>query len=293
MNVAAHLITQRDLLEQVEQMGEQHPPIPLDSVDRTLVDADRTRRRFGSIIEFLARVELQVERNVRELHLILPNAPDSDVAFYRDVWRDQEVRHGQILDGLQRDLGMGQSQPALRITWPYQIVRILEGVPGIEQVARLLYYLTGATTEKSAVLAYSRLHNGLLDAGESAVARTIIGPIRRQEPCHFSFYKRSAQMMIQDRVLAPWQMFLARLVRRNAYTLVGAETPDQIAALGGVVLDLGLEHELSDYVAQISQVEWHLLWAKDQGMRVPAYAIDALGSAVERFKAQGHLSSST
>ena len=39
--------------------------------------------------------------------------------------------------------------------------------------------------------------------GETALERTVIGPIKVQEPGHFAFYRMSAQEMVQTGVLAP------------------------------------------------------------------------------------------
>ncbi len=49
----------------------------------------------------MARVELEVDRNVLELNTMLPDPPEIDRHFYADVWHPQEIRHGQILDELQ------------------------------------------------------------------------------------------------------------------------------------------------------------------------------------------------
>ena len=38
----------------------------------------------------------------------------------------------------------------------------------------MLYYLTGMATERSAVLAYNLLHEGVSELGEAAVADTIV-----------------------------------------------------------------------------------------------------------------------
>ena len=43
-------------------------------------------------------VELEVDRNVLELMTMLPDPPEVDVHFYRDVWQPQEIQHGRILD---------------------------------------------------------------------------------------------------------------------------------------------------------------------------------------------------
>src|SRR5690606_39475055 len=43
-----------------------------------------------------------------------------------------------------------------------------------QDVVRMLYYLTGMATERSAVLAYNLLHDGVAELGEDAVAQTVI-----------------------------------------------------------------------------------------------------------------------
>ena len=53
----------------------------------------------------MARVELEVDRNVLELTTLLPDPPEIDRRFYAEVWQPQEIRHGQILDELQVQLG--------------------------------------------------------------------------------------------------------------------------------------------------------------------------------------------
>ena len=61
--------------------------------------------RFGHVLDYMARVELEVDRNVLELTTMLPDPPEVDRHFYADVWQPQEIRHGLILDGLQVQLG--------------------------------------------------------------------------------------------------------------------------------------------------------------------------------------------
>ena len=46
----------------------------------------------------------------------------------------------------------------------------------------MLYYLTGMATERSAVLAYNLLHEGVAELGETAVAETIVSRSAARSP---------------------------------------------------------------------------------------------------------------
>ena len=78
-----------------------------------------------------------------------------------------------------------------------------------------MYFLTGASTERQAVLAYNQINRGMQELDETAISETIITPIKQQEPGHFAFYQMSATAMIQDKVLRPWQLFLTRVHARE------------------------------------------------------------------------------
>ena len=105
-------ITQQKIAEHVQRLGELYPPIPLDSVDRTIRRPSLVAKRFGHVIDYLARVELEVDRNVLELLILLPEVDETNKTFYADVWQPQEIQHGLILDRLQQDLGSAGSLEA-------------------------------------------------------------------------------------------------------------------------------------------------------------------------------------
>ena len=88
----------------------------------------------------------------------------------------------------------------------------------------MLYYLTGMATERSAVLAYNLLHRGTLDLGEQAIAQSVIGQIKRQEPGHFVFYQLSARALWAE--LAAWQRWMVRFMRRASFAPVGANNAE-------------------------------------------------------------------
>lgn len=61
----------------VDRLAVEHPPIRLDSVDFTVRAPERFVARFGHVLDYMARVELEVDRNVLELTTMLPE-PSGD-----------------------------------------------------------------------------------------------------------------------------------------------------------------------------------------------------------------------
>jgi hypothetical protein len=161
-------------------------------------------------------------------------------------------------------------------------IRILGAVghvSPVQDVVRMLYYLTGMATERSAVLAYNLLYDGVTELGETAVAETVVAQIRRQEPGHYAFYKMSARGLSEQ--LAAWQRLLVRHLRRLSFAPVGANDPEQMADFGDMMASLGIDRDLDAFAVQISRVERDLLWARDRGMTVPDYVVAAFRDAVE------------
>ena len=278
-------ITHQKIAEHVQRLGELYPPIPLDSVDRTIKRPWIVARKFGHVIDYLARVELEVDRNVLELLVLLPDADETNKTFYADVWQPQEIQHGLILDRLQQDLGRTAAEPHLEVSFGIKILGALAHLKPIQDIAKLMYFLTGASTERQAVIAYNKINRGMQHLGETAISETIITPIKQQEPGHFAFYQMSATAMIQDKVLKPWQLFLTRVMREKSYNLVGTNKMKQYKAdMGGVMADLGLDDDLEGYAREVGRVENRLLWADKQGMEFPPYILKALKESVELYR---------
>lgn len=282
------LITDKTLHDHVSRLQHDHPPIRIESVDRTILDPQAVRTRFASTIDYLARVELEVELNVLELLLILPEPSEVDRFFYADVWSDQELAHGHVLDQLQQDLGLAPAQPHLELGFSMKLLGALAPLKPVQDIARLLYYLTGASTERQAVLAYSSIIKGLDEMGERAISSTIIHPIKVQEPGHFAFYKMSAQKMIQDAELRPWQLHVARLLRRASFELAGTlGMPQRREQMGEVIHQLGFDDDLEKYAKEIGRFEAQVLWAQSQGLEFPPYFLAALRESVELYRERG------
>ena len=272
--------TEARLVEHVERLGEEHPPIDLASVDFTVLQPELLEKRYGHVLDYMARVELEVDRNVLELTTMLPDPPEVDRTFYADVWQPQEIRHGQILDELQTRLGRSAATPDLdHVGAKLRILGALAHLDPVQDVVRMLYYLTGMSTERSAVLAYNLLYDGVRELGEDAVAETVIAPIRRQEPGHYAFYKMSARGLSEQ--LAPWQRWLVRQLRKISFAPVGANNDEQKADFGEVMTTLGIDTDLEKFAVQISRVERDLLWARERGMTVPDYVVASFREAVQ------------
>ena len=284
----AEPVTSQRILEHVQRLGEEHPPIELDSVDRGIRDPRAVAERYGHVIDYLARVELEVDRNVLELLVLLPDVSEVDRMFYADVWQPQEIQHGLILDRLQQDLGRAAAEPVLDVSYKMRIMGALAHFSAIQDIARLLYYLTGASTERQAVLAYNTIHSGMTELGETAIAETIIAPIRCQEPGHFAFYRMSATELVRSGALRPWQLYLARVLREKTYNLVGTNGQDRYRAqMGGVVTALGFDTDLDKYAREVGRIEAQLLWAHERGMDFPPYVMRALRESIDLYRERG------
>jgi hypothetical protein len=274
-------VTELRLREHVDRLADEHPPIELDSVDYSVRAPDAFGARFGHVLDYMARVELEVDRNVLELTTMLPDPPEIDRYFYADVWQPQEIRHGLILDRLQVELGRPPAETDLdSVGIKLRILGALGRHHGFQDVCRMLYYLTGMATERSAVLAYNLLHTGVLDMGEKAVAQTVIAPIKRQEPGHYAFYQLSARLHWSR--LARWQRWMVRRMRTIHFAPVGANSPQQLADFGELMDTLGITPTMDDFAARVSMVEQELLWAGSQGLPVPAYVTRAFRDAADR-----------
>ena len=273
------------LADHVDRLGEEHPPIPLDSVDYTMREPELLAERFGAVLTYMSRVELEVERNVLELNILMPDPPEVDRHFYADVWLPQETHHGLILDQVQQLAGLDAADPNMTdVSFKLKLLGALGKVPGVPDVSRMLYYLTGLATERSAVLAYNMLHAGLVELGEKAIAATVIAPIRRQEPGHFAYYQLAAQQLWEQ--LGSWQRWLVRAMRKRTFEVVGAYNKRQQAEFGDVMeaLDMSTngEAELREYARKVGRAEHELLWAHRRGLRVPDYVFKSLRRAAER-----------
>jgi len=278
-------ITQKKIAEHVQRLGELYPPIRLNSVDRTVKRPWLVAKKFGHVIDYLARVELEVDRNVLELLVLLPDVDEINKTFYADVWQPQEIQHGLILDRLQQDLGRTAAKPELELSFGIKILGALAHLKPIQEIAKLMYFLTGASTERQAVLAYNKINKGMQELGEAAISETIITPIKQQEPGHFAFYQMSATAMIQDGVLKPWQLFLTRVMREKSYHLVGTNHRKRYKAdLGSVMTTLGIDDDLEGYAREVGRVENRLLWAHKHGMEFPPYILKAIRESVELYR---------
>lgn len=277
--------TELRLHAHVDRLAEEHPPIDVASVDFTVRDPETFGRRYGHVLDYMARVELEVDRNVLELTTMLPDPPEVDRYFYADVWQPQEIQHGLILDRLQVEIG--REPAATDLTTVSAKLRILGALAhhrGFQDVCRMIYYLTGMSTERSAVLAYNLLHDGVRELGERAVADTVVAPIKRQEPGHYAFYQISARGL-WDR-LAAWQRWLVRRMRTVHFAPVGANDAGQRADFGDLMDSLGITTDLDDFATQVARVETELLWAHRSGMKVPPYVLAAFRDAVEQARAR-------
>ena len=278
-------ISHAKIAEHVQRLGEHYPPIPLDSVDRTIKNPALVAQRFGNVIDYLARVELEVDRSVLELLALLPDVDDINKTFYADVWQPQEIQHGLILDRIQQDLGRPPADPHLAVSFKIKVLGALARFKPIQDIAKLLYYLTGASTERQAVLAYNRINAGLKEMGEKAITQTIITPIKQQEPGHFAFYQMSGHRDDPGQSVEALAALRDSGVQGEDVRTGRHERDEGIQGRHGRCRRRpGLDEDLAGYAREVGRVERRLLWADRQGMEFPPYILKALRESVELYR---------
>ena len=62
LRVTGPRAVEQRLRDHVDRLGEEHPPIDLATVDFTVRDPATTTARFGHVLDYMARVELEVDR---------------------------------------------------------------------------------------------------------------------------------------------------------------------------------------------------------------------------------------
>ncbi|MDA8437465.1 MAG: hypothetical protein M0Z51_01235 [Propionibacterium sp.] len=102
-------------MEHVQKPGEEHPPLRLESADRTIRRPELVRERFAGVLKFLAHVELEVDRNELEPLTITPTRREVGRVLSADVWSHQEMAHGHLLDQLEGDLGVTPEEPSMTV----------------------------------------------------------------------------------------------------------------------------------------------------------------------------------
>ena len=143
-----------------------------------------------------------------------------------------------------------------------KVLGALGRIDKLQDVTRMLYYLTGMATERSAVLAYNLLHDGVRELDETAVVRHH----HRADPPPGARPLR----LLQD--VGPGSVGAARavaaLVRtptadQLSFAPVGVNNDEQRADFGDLMLTLGITDDLENFAETIARVERELLWARD------------------------------
>lgn len=267
-----------DLSAQLDRL-EAEGVLDVDSVDVGLRRPDAVRVRLAPALDYFARVELEVERNLLEIAAFLPHADDTTRRFVR-VWSAQELPHGHVFERVIAELDLPPAVPDLTSVSPaLRVAGALSRVPGVADVLLFLYLGIGAMHERLTATGYDKLRQRLLDLGERGLVETAIGPIRRQEAGHFAYY-RNAALVVRDR-LSTWQLHLARIVRTREYHPIGATSQANTRSFARTAVLLAGRTDLDEFAVPVQRVAEELLIRGDQGVRIPHFVGRALRESVE------------
>ena len=191
-----------------------------------------------------------------------------------------------ILDRLQTIIGRPPASPNTEtVSAKIRLLGAISHFSPVQDITRMLYYLTGMSTERSAVLAYNKLHAGMRDLGETALAETVVAPIRRQEPPHYAFYK-----------LSPPTWRAGSLPGRRGWSAGygcspgvrwAPTTPSRRPTSAASDRARHARRARPSFGEEISRVERDLLFERKRGLDVPSYVVDALREAVALYDARG------
>ena len=239
--------TELRLVEHVARIGEEHPPIDLGTVDFTVRNPRLLAKRFGHVLDYMARVELEVDRNVLELITMLPDPPEIDRTFYADVWQPQEIQHGLILDELQVRLGPDNAvdRPRPRLGEDQDPRRPVPPRPDPGRRADALLpdrdgdrALGGAGLQPAA----RRGHRPRRDGGRArrSSARSAARSPRTTRSTRCPRAALAAQ-------LSGWQKWLVRRLRRISFAPSAPTTTSQKADFGDLIRTLGIDRTSTSF----------------------------------------------
>lgn len=196
---------------------EDDPPIALDTVDFTVVDATALRGRFAEIFTYIATVEGAVPQNIADITTLLPDLGPLDRRFLV-VWEGHELAHSAIFDALRARLGLPERNgidrpaPPARPRRSFTAFGALAKVTWLQDVFKLVYLARGAMNEHMTYDCYRYLGHHFDSLGEHALARTVTEPVRRQEAAHLGYYRLAATT--HRRTLSAAQVRLAGQITR-------------------------------------------------------------------------------
>lgn len=216
----------------------------LDDIDFKMRDRGAVAARLAGCLQYFARVENEVDPEGLQVLMPLLGTEYEGYRSYGqeflDLWVPQELAHGQILDELQRQLGIEPLEPKHEIS-PHNVRlgQLGEKHPGLHQAVELTYYAQGATQEALALTAYNRCFQILVEMGEATLAKQIFFPMRMQEGLHRSFYRNGAKNLREH--VTKGQALFSKAVMSLTFSPVGAGEDKDKPQLGYIVEELGGE----------------------------------------------------
>lgn len=269
------------LLAQLDRM-EDEGALDVNHVDFTVHHPHEMRLRLAPALDAFARVELEVERNIREVAALLPHQDEQTQRFVR-VWSEQEIPHGVVFERLLAQLELPPANPDLTSVNPaLRVLGRLSSVPGVQDVLMFIYLSIGAMHERLTATGYDLLRDRMEEIGEHGIVTTALRPIRAQESGHYAYY-RNAALITRER-LSAWQLHLARMVRTRTYHPIGATTPSNTAAFARTAVLLTGTTDLDEFAIPVQRLAQQLLVRQDDGLVLPPFVRGALSDAVDSIR---------
>lgn len=246
----------------VDRIGrlEQDGIIDPKSIDFTIKNPERVRRKFGHYLKYSQVVEAEVIFSEDIVRTVLPHM-STVLDRFLNIWVPQEKGHGEIDETYMDILGIDRLPSRQTVSKPMELAgRLARVSPGLHDAIEVLFLVYAGMGELEATKGYSVWSHDAREAGEVPLARTVFR-MGVQEGHHLNFYKHAAH----DRraYLRPWQLELAAKFIERAYVPVGTHVSRKDAGrkehFGHMIFTLSEERNLREFSDPVEKLARDLL----------------------------------
>lgn len=227
-------------------------PIPLESVDFTIVNPELLKARLEPSIQYAHMLETEVPTTAASIHAMLPNMSPAWVSYLDEGWVPQELGHSAIEDELLDILGVDPLETRNKIP-PYMslIGRLgsspFKSAPKIHGTADLIFRAEAAIHEREVEELYLSWARIFGEMGETPLQNTFAKRVAGEEGGHYHVFDLGVQEIVPE--LDPWQKdFAHEFIRGTMMPVgvrVGRQGKERRMRFGHAALDMAKNGDVS------------------------------------------------
>jgi hypothetical protein len=281
----------KDRLAEAMVRSEASGILAPQQMDLDVKDPERVAAEMGKAFQYSGLVENQVANDVLVIEKLLPHLDPDQARYIEEVWKPQELAHGEAHDLLLGRLGLDPIPVDLSVSRKIQAVGALNGLsPQLHRVFNMVYTTFGTIHEREANSAYSAYTRILRGMGETGLVETMIQPINAQEPLHKNVYRETSRKLWAN--MPNWERWLSRQIAARTFSPVGTSSRPEMTRphFGEVALLFAGEQTVDEYAAPIVGEAMRIMEADSETDVLPRLVKKALSDCVEEARDKGLLS---